>query len=205
MLQVAQNLRGPIPLVAILVLFGFLVVLAQMFKKTKSRTSRRSQDEKNRSQIASIATGNFKRRPVLNHSERGVFAIIDNALPQMAKMLPVSRYRLLAQVSLGEAVSTGVYSARMAVNAKRLDFLIVGDDMLPLVAIEYQGEGHRGSNSDHRDLVKQLACEQAGIAFIEIHPNDAKGDIIDKVSAALGLLPDTHSVTILSQRESATP
>ena len=52
------------------------------------------------------------------------------------------KWRVMAQVSLGEVLSSPNARAYSAINSKRVDLLIVSRSGDPIAAIEYQGHGH---------------------------------------------------------------
>ena len=79
----------------------------------------------------------FKKRSLLNQGEARVFAAVEQAISEAA--LP---WRVMAQVCVGEFVSSPDEDAFRAVNSKRVDILIVSQSRQPIAAIEYQGEGH---------------------------------------------------------------
>lgn len=84
--------------------------------------------------------------------------------------------RLYAQVSLDEIIHVRNapcgktrHSARNGFAGKRVDFLIVDEDNMPVLGIEYQGSGHYQGNAKQRDEVKQIAFELANIPLLAIH------------------------------------
>jgi hypothetical protein len=114
--------------------------------------------------------GRYDPRPVLNNSERRLYADLANAIAGLSEPRP----RLLCQVSYGEFLSSPSKVAFHRINAKRADFLIVGGDFQPLIAVEYQGKGHYGSSLSarldaiKRDRVKRKALAAAGIALMVV-------------------------------------
>ncbi|GAB5448309.1 DUF2726 domain-containing protein [Gymnodinialimonas sp.] len=123
-----------------------------------------------RRRLKVIRSANLTPRPVLNQSERRVHR-------QLAQIVGGSpTHSLLTQVSMGEFLHVaGGRTGRAqrqsvfnAFNAKRVDFLIVDADWLPVVVLEYQGSGHYQGNARARDAIKRAVCETAGIAFMEV-------------------------------------
>ena len=98
-------------------------------------------------------------------------AIADAGLP----------WRVMAQVSLGEVHNSPSKAAFNAINAKRVDLMVVSERSRPLAAIEYQGQGHYQGTAPARDAVKKEALRRAGIGYIEITfehgPEDVKREI----------------------------
>ena len=83
----------------------------------------------------------------------------------------------MAQVSLGEILASSDKAAFWAINAKRVDVLIVSDKYQPLAAIEFQGEGHYQGSAAARDAVKKEALRKAGIAYIEMTASHTPTDL----------------------------
>lgn len=124
-------------------------------------------------QLGTIMRADFKARPLLNRSERRLLAVLDQAL---AKESP--GWRAMGQVSLGEILWSDDKDAYWAINAKRVDLLIVDQDCQPLHVIEFQGTGHHlGNETAARDAVKKEALRRAGIGYAEIVTGDTPADV----------------------------
>ena len=80
------------------------------------------------------------------------------------------RWQVMAQVSLGEFLSSPDPQAYAAINAKRADFALMDPQARVRHAIEYQGTGHHlpGSAAAARDAVKKEALRKAGIGYHEV-------------------------------------
>jgi hypothetical protein len=76
----------------------------------------------------------------------------------------------MAQVSLGEVLSSPDARAYSAINSKRVDMLIVSRRGDPIAVIEYQGHGHYQGTAAARDAVKKEALRRAGVRHIEVTP-----------------------------------
>jgi Protein of unknown function (DUF2726) len=91
------------------------------------------------------------------------------------------KWRVMAQVALGEVLASPNEAAFRAINAKRVDLLVVSAKSEPLAAIEYQGQGHYQGTAPARDAIKKEALRKAGIRYIEITfehgPEDVKREI----------------------------
>ncbi|MBY4893125.1 DUF2726 domain-containing protein [Rhodobacteraceae bacterium N5(2021)] len=131
---------------------------------------RRSAPASLRRTLRSIRRAPLTPQLVLNQSERKVHR-------ELSHIVAESRaHTLLSQVSMGEFLrQDGQQTSRAtwqtvfnAFNAKRVDFLIVDADWLPIFVIEYQGSGHFQGNARDRDAIKRAVCDRAGIAFIEV-------------------------------------
>lgn len=119
----------------------------------------------------------YTAKRVLSRTEARVMAAAEAAISEAG--LP---WRVMAQVALGEILASPDEAAFRAINAKRVDLLIVGAKSEPLAAIEYQGEGHWQGNAPARDAVKKEALRRAGIGYIEITPAHGPADIRREIS-----------------------
>ncbi|MBB4659145.1 DUF2726 domain-containing protein [Parvularcula dongshanensis] len=131
-----------------------------------------------RQHLRAVKRAGFEARPVLNRSEMTRLVWFE----EWARGKP---YRVLAQVPYGEMMRTKEPAAFRAVNAKRADFLVIDAAGLPLVAIEYQGEGHYQGDAKARDAVKRAALARANIALVELFPEDDRTEAIAAIEAAL--------------------
>ena len=134
-------------------------------------------------QLRSVHRASFQKAKLMNFSEFQVFRIIEqDAAIKRAGL------RLVAQVPLGEILQSQHKYGFRAVNGKRVDMLIVDRGGWPLLAIEYQGEGHYNDTSGLRDAIKRTALTKAGIGYLELFPKD-KADrylLLSRVHAKLG-------------------
>lgn len=115
-------------------------------------------------QIKIVSNANFTARALLNRSEANVFAALDKAV--------IARnpgWQVMAQVSLGEFLSSQDKNAFLAINSKRVDFALMDDRCCVRHALEYQGSGHHlGTSAAARDAVKKEALRKAGIGYYEV-------------------------------------
>lgn len=123
-------------------------------------------------QLRAVMAGAFTAKRVLSRTEAQVMRAAEAAIAEAG--LP---WRVLAQVALGEVLASPDEAAFRAINAKRVDLLIVSAVSEPLAAIEYQGEGHWQGSAPARDAVKKEALRKAGVAYLEITPADGPGDV----------------------------
>lgn len=137
-------------------------------------------------QLRVVMEAGFERRPLLNKPERRLLTHIDKALADYAP-----GWRAMGQVSVGEIVSSEDKEAFWAVNAKRVDLLIVDADCTPLHAIEFQGTGHHlSSETAARDAVKKEALRRAGIGYAEVVSGNTPAEVremVRKWAAAAGV------------------
>ena len=100
----------------------------------------------------------------------------------------------MAQVSLGEVLSSPDARAYSAINSKRVDLLIVSRNGDPIAAIEYQGHGHYQGTAAARDAVKKEALRKAGVGYIAVTPESGTEDMareISRIAQAERLSTDT--------------
>jgi Protein of unknown function (DUF2726) len=131
-------------------------------------------------QLRVIMEAEFKAKPLLNYSESRVFVAVEKIIQELK-----IDWRVMAQVNLGEILSSPNKEAFWAINAKRVDLLLIDSRGMPLHAIEYQGTGHHISRATAaRDAVKKEALRRAGIGYIDV----SKGDTTAELRATLGKL-----------------
>lgn len=124
-------------------------------------------------QLRRVMQAPFAAKLLLNRGERRLLSVIDQAL---AEHTP--GWRAMAQVSLGEILTSPQEDAFLAINSKRVDLLIVDAQCRPLHAIEFQGQGHhRASNTAARDAAKKEALRRAGIGYVEVVSGDTPAQV----------------------------
>ena len=138
--------------------------LANMFGATTG-TSASASGTSATDQLACVMGAAFTSRPLLNRPEATLFKALDAAV--------IARnpgWQVMAQVCLGEFLSSPEKDAYWAVNAKRVDFALMDPDANVVHAIEYQGSGHHlaGGAAAARDAVKKEALRKAGIGYHEV-------------------------------------
>lgn len=116
-------------------------------------------------QLRRVMAADFKSRPLLNKGEAAVFKALDAAV--------IARnpgWQVMAQVNLGEFLSSPDKSAFFSVNSKRVDFALMDENANVRHALEYQGSGHHlpGGAAAARDAVKKEALRKAGIGYHEV-------------------------------------
>src|SRR4029077_2746815 len=123
-------------------------------------------------QLYAVMAAPFERRRLLNRCEYQTFKIIEADIAAARR-----GYRVFAQTSLGEVLMSPDESAFRSINSKRVDILIVDKGGWPVIAVEFQGEAHYQGNAAIRDAVKKKALSKAGIAYVEVFPDDASAEI----------------------------
>ena len=130
-------------------------------------------------QLRLVMGARFEKRRLLSRSEAQVLYAAERAINTAAAGL---KWRVMAQVSLGEVLSSPDARAYSAINSKRVDLLIVSRSGDPIAAIEYQGNGHYQGTAAARDAVKKEALRKAGVRYIEVTPEGSTEDMARKIS-----------------------
>ena len=128
-------------------------------------------------QLRLVMNASFKKRRLLSHSEAQVLYAAEKAI-RSANL----KWRVMAQVSLGEILSSPNARAYSAINSKRVDLLIISSGGDPIAAIEYQGGGHYQGTAPARDAVKKEALRRAGVRYIEFTPEHDAEDLAREIS-----------------------
>jgi hypothetical protein len=124
-------------------------------------------------QLRLVMGSDFRARALLNKPEQRLLAVLDRALEADSP-----GWRAHGQVSLGEILWSEDKDAFWAINAKRVDLLIVDSACKPLYAIEFQGTGHHlGRETAARDAIKKEALRRAGVGYIEVQSGDTPADV----------------------------
>ena len=139
-------------------------------------------------QLKAVMKAEFKRRALLNKKEGNVFRSLDQIV-----IARNPNWQVMAQVSVGEFVWTDDKEAFLAINSKRVDFVLMDEHCQARHALEYQGDGHHQGSAAARDAVKKEALRKAGIGYHEIvaghtTPSELKA-LVEK------LVPAKHSST----------
>jgi hypothetical protein len=133
-------------------------------------------------QLRLVSDAEFCARPLLNRGEARVFEAAEQAIREQRLA-----WRVMAQVSLGEILTSSDEAAFRAINSKRVDVLIVTRDGRPLAALEHQGSGHYlGSTAPARDAVKKEALRKAGIRYVELTGEDGPEDVAREIARLAG-------------------
>lgn len=133
-------------------------------------------------QLQSVMISSFEKRRIMNASEYRAFRIIEEYIASIRK-----GYRVFAQTCLGEILQSKDENAFYSINSKRVDILIVDQGGWPVLAVEYQGEGHFKGTAAARDAIKKEALRKAGVRYLEVVPGDSDEQIRRRVHEHLGL------------------
>ena len=128
-------------------------------------------------QLRLVMGASFKKRRLLSRSEAYVLYAAERAVNAVDL-----KWRVMAQVSLGEVLSSSDARAYSAINSKRVDLLIVSRNGDPIAAIEYQGHGHYQGTAAARDAVKREALRKAEVRYIEVTPKSGIEDMAREIS-----------------------
>ena len=129
-------------------------------------------------QLRIVMGASFKKRRLLSRSEAFVLYAAERAI-NTADL----KWRVMAQVSLGEVLSSPDARAYSAINSKRVDLLIVSRSGDPIAAIEYrQGHGHYQGTAAARDAIKREALRKAEVRYIEVTPESGIEDMAREIS-----------------------
>lgn len=187
-----QNFHG----LALLLGLGWFLLIYLLLASKRSPFKTRQDSDRSRSwsapskihdmtdvaqQLTAVMAAPFQKQRLLNFSEYKVFTIVE------ALVIEAKRgYRVFAQTSLGEILTSPDKDAFRSINSKRIDILIVDQAGWPVLAIEYQGEGHYQGMAAARDAVKKEALRKAGIRYLEITHDDDAEQIRARVRQQLG-------------------
>lgn len=142
-------------------------------------------------QLRLVMGADFKPRRLLNRSEFRVFEAAERAVRDQRLA-----WRVMAQVSLGEVLSSADERAYAAINSKRVDVLLVARDGRPLAAVEYQGAGHYQGSAPARDAVKKEALRRAGVAYIEMTQAHGPKDLAREIARLAGRQIGTEETAV---------
>ena len=133
-------------------------------------------------QLAIVMNAEFQAKQLMSKSEARTFLQIERLLRGHA-----NGWRVMAQVSLGEVLTSADAKAFAAVNSKRVDMLVIARDGQPLAAVEFQGSGHYLGTAAARDAVKREALRRAGVDFIEVKPDHSDEDLAFEIARLVRL------------------
>jgi hypothetical protein len=149
---------------------------------TPDATTARNDRTDPAAQLITVMNAEFRPKRLMSRSEARAFLQIERLLRghQMG-------WRVMAQVSLGEVLTSADAQAFAAVNSKRVDMLIIARDGHPLAAVEFQGAGHYLGTAAARDAVKREALRRAGVDFIEVKPDHSDEDLAFEIARLVRL------------------
>ena len=128
-------------------------------------------------QLRILMGARFQKRRLLSRSETRLFYDAEREIKRAGLT-----WRVMAQVSLGEVLSSRDARAYSAINSKRVDLLIVSRFGDPIAAIEYQGHGHYQGTAAARDAVKKEALRKAGVRYIAVTHDSGTEDMAREIA-----------------------
>ena len=132
-------------------------------------------------QLDAVMASPFQRKRVLSGAEYRAFRIVEDYVAAAR-----GGFRVFAQISLGEVLRSSSPEAFRSINSKRVDILVVDRGGWPVLAVEYQGDGHYQGTAAARDAVKKEALRKAGVRYLEVSEGDDDNKIRDCVREQLG-------------------
>ncbi len=135
-------------------------------------------------QLRIVSAATFRRKRLLSREEAKFFYAAEDAVAEVG-----CGWRVMAQVCLGEVLSSPSAAARRSINSKRVDLLIISRTGEPIAAIEYQGVGHFQGDAPARDAVKKEALRRAGVRYIEMTPDHEPDDLKREIGRIAKLEP----------------
>jgi Protein of unknown function (DUF2726) len=198
-----QGLQGDLPTLLVVIIAAAAFLAGLCGERLRAKLARQAWQKRRPSQTGAapvtdaaeqlrlVMGARFKKRRLLSRSEAGVLYDAERAINTAAAGL---KWRVMAQVSLGEVLSSPDARAYSAINSKRVDLLIVSRRGDPIAAIEYQGHGHYQGTAATRDAIKKEALRKAGVRYIVVTPESGTGDIareISRIAQAEKLTPNT--------------
>jgi hypothetical protein len=132
-------------------------------------------------QMRAVMGASFERRQVMTRAEYRVFRIVEEDLAAARK-----GFRIFPQASLGQILDSPCRYAFRSINSKRVDMLVTDPYGWPVLAVEYQGDGHYQGDAPARDAVKKEALRKAGVHYVEVFEGDSEDQIRYRVREKLG-------------------
>lgn len=150
-----------------------------LYKKISNFVEDQPVKNQNDKWLSIVKNSVFTKRNLCNKEESILFGKIQNFAKE-------NNFLLMAQVSLGEIIGSKDRTAYRSINTKRVDFLLVDNQFIPILAIEYNGGGHHNSSSNVRDEIKEIALNSAGIKLAVFETGYKDEEIKTKLDALLG-------------------
>ena len=184
-----QDLQGDLPTFFVVIIAAAAFLAGLCGERLRAKLARQAWQKRRPSktgaapatdpaeQLRLVMDAGFEKRRLLSRSEAQVLYAAERAI-NTADL----KWRVMAQVSLGEVLSSPDARAYSAINSKRVDLLIISRSGDPIAAIEYQGHGHYQGTAAARDAVKKEALRKAGVRYIEVTPEGSTEDMAREIS-----------------------
>jgi hypothetical protein len=196
-----QGLQGDLPTLLVVIIAAAAFLAGLCGERLRAKLARQAWQKRRPSktgtapvidpaeQLRLVMGARFEKRRLLSRSEAHVLYAVERAINTAGL-----KWRVMAQVSLGEVLSSPDARAYSAINSKRVDLLIVSRRGDPIAAFEYQGHGHYQGTAAARDAVKKEALRKAGVRYIAVTPESGTEDMareILRIAQAERLKPNT--------------
>ena len=180
-----QGLQGDLPTLLVVIIAAAAFLAGLCGERLRAKLARQAWQKRRPSktgeapvtdpaeQLRLVMGARFEKRRLLSRSEAHVLYAAERAIN-----IVDLKWRVMAQVSLGEVLSSPDARAYSAINSKRVDLLIVSRSGDPIAAIEYQGHGHYQGTAAARDAVKKEALRKAGVRYIEVTPESGTEEMV---------------------------
>jgi hypothetical protein len=184
-----QGLQGDLPTLLVVIIAAAAFLAGLCGERLRAKLARQAWQKRRPSktgtapvidpaeQLRLVMGARFEKRRLLSRSEAHVLYAVERAINTAGL-----KWRVMAQVSLGEVLSSPDARAYSAINSKRVDLLIVSRSGDPIAAIEYQGHGHYQGTAAARDAVKKGALRKAGVRYITVTSESGTEDMAREIS-----------------------
>jgi hypothetical protein len=159
------------------IFFGFAIIVVFVFlakKKKKGRYRSKTHgykpenfggEPKSESHLSLATRCSYQTQAIMNKPEFVIYKTLQKLLGREFNVFP--------QVALGEELKSD--GGHTAINAKRVDLLIVNSYGHAVAAVEFNGKGKNGhyqGNAIERDAIKYSALTNAGVKYIAVSTTD---------------------------------
>ena len=135
-------------------------------------------------QLRAVTDARFASQRLLSDTIQTLFAELETIIADLGQ-----RWRVMAQVSLGEFIGSPDKQANDAIRDQRVDLLIVSARQLPIAAIEYQPLGQVHDDAAVHDAVKREALRRADVLYIQIRPSDGSDVLREHLRRLVAIQP----------------
>lgn len=135
-------------------------------------------DEENEDPFPDIDVDMYqKRHRVMTNSEATFFRIAEEKLPGGYYIFPKMRIADVIQTKNGR----GYYKQRNKILPKHVDFLICNKGMMPICAIELDGQSHNTPKQRERDEMVEYIFESVGIPLERVRVGESFEKICEEM------------------------
>lgn len=141
-------------------------------------------------QLKTVMRADFRSRALLNKAEAQVFKALDRIV-----IARNPQWQVMAQVCVGEFLTSDDGEAFRSINSKRVDFALMDGDCHVRHALEYQGSGHYQGSAAARDAVKKEALRKARVGYHEIVAGHTTPAELKRLVEKLVPAPSSSAIT----------